>query len=85
MKRQPLMPGGGPELGFEVEGGAVGGFLIGSFSHASLAIVRRNFGDVNPGYGWTSHLSAGESVVFGDDDRSQVGGPDVAARYEAEN
>jgi len=31
------------------------------------------------------HLPAGETVVFRDDDRSQVGGPDVAARHKAEN
>src|ERR1039458_5181688 len=31
------------------------------------------------------HLQVRETVVFRDDDRPQVGGPDVAARHKAEN
>ncbi len=31
------------------------------------------------------HLPAGETFLFRNDDRSQVGGPDVAARHKAEN
>ena len=31
------------------------------------------------------HLPTGETVVFRDDDRSQVGGPDVAMRQKAED
>jgi hypothetical protein len=39
--------GGGPKLGFEVEGGAVGLFLVISFGHASWAIVNLKFSHVN--------------------------------------
>ena len=50
--------------------------LLAKLSSANMAVVRA------PAPG---HLPARETFVFGDDDRPQVGGPDVAARHKAEN